>query len=455
MMKEENDSKRFVFTEKRVRDIEPAQKDKQRYYDTKMPGLCLVVTPKGKKTYVVYKKINGSAKTITIGTSPSITADAARSLAQEIMVQLARGENPVDNEKFETWSLERWLNRYAKVRQIKAETENQYRNAFKNYSPDLYRKPLTKISSDIIVSIYKKISEGKLSWVQEDGTVYTMRKGSSSQANLWARGLRAVFNFATVDTQLSLKVVNPLAILSSHKIWIKDERKKTRIRDCHLHLLIEAIESVLVDSLVSGLESRAAFCDRLLFLLFTGLRKVEAQNLTWDRVQLRDRYFWIKETETKNREKIELPITDTLREIFVRRKNLSGDNPYVFGVLNGSNPVKDARKTILEILDQLEMLEKKRAGELGDMNPDVYKCFSEQTLRRTYASVAFTLGNSLYTIKRLLNHKVSDSQDVTLGYLAASADELRATTNKIENFILYQAIGSQNDTYPVELWKDI
>lgn len=89
------------------------------------------------------------------------------------------------------------------------------------------------------------------------------------------------------------------------------------------------------------------------------------------------------------------------------------------------------------------------------MNPDVYKCFSEQTLRRTYASVAFTLGNSLYTIKRLLNHKVSDSQDVTLGYLAASADELRATTNKIENFILYQAIGSQNDTYPVELWKDI
>jgi integrase len=46
--------------------------------------------------------------------------------------------------------------------------------------------------------------------------------------------------------------------------------------------------------------------------LFTGLRKSEILGLTWDRVNLGARYFWID--TTKNGDPLELPITETLLE---------------------------------------------------------------------------------------------------------------------------------------------
>lgn len=352
---EKKDLKRFVFTEKKVRDIKPAEKDKERYYDTKMPGLCLIVTPRGKKTYVVYKKVNGKTRTIKIYTSPSITVDTARGLAQEIMVKLAKGEDPVKSEKLK-WTLEKWISEYIKDRKLAINTQQQYIRACKNYSSKFYRQALTKITSETVLTVYRDICDGNLSWIQDDGSMYKMRKGSPSQANLWARAIRAVFNFAIgeteTDEQSSPISRNPVSVLSRKKSWVDVSRKKTRIRDAHLNLLIDAIDTVLVDSLISGLESRAAFCDRLIFLLFTGLRKIEAQNLTWDRVALHDRYFWIK--ETKNDCPIELPLTDTLYLVLKRRKELSGNNLFVFGIDKDVAPVKDARKTIDVILSELQ-----------------------------------------------------------------------------------------------------
>ncbi|MNQ71529.1 hypothetical protein D3C85_862010 [compost metagenome] len=51
--------------------------------------------------------------------------------------------------------------------------------------------------------------------------------------------------------------------------------------------------------------------------LFTGLRRTEVFELTWDRVSLSGGYFWID--QTKNGDPLELPITDTLLAIFQRR----------------------------------------------------------------------------------------------------------------------------------------
>ncbi|CDL82338.1 hypothetical protein XSR1_20161 [Xenorhabdus szentirmaii DSM 16338] len=45
--------------------------------------------------------------------------------------------------------------------------------------------------------------------------------------------------------------------------------------------------------------------------MFTGLRKSEIFNLTWDRVNMGGHYFWIE--TTKNGDPLELPITDTLQ----------------------------------------------------------------------------------------------------------------------------------------------
>lgn len=452
--KERKDPKRFVFTEKRVRDIEPPPKEKkkERYYDERMPGLSLIVTPAGKKTFAVYKKVNGKTKTISIDISPSITVDTARLLAQEIMVKLARGEDPVKSDKLK-WTLEEWLAKYVKDKSPKPATEKQYRNALKNYSPQFYQSSLMNISGEAVLSIYKKICNGSLSWTQDNGDVYKMKKGSPSQANLWARTLRAVFRYAIQETETettnSPLIRHPISIISRRNAWVKIGRKHSRIRDAHISMLINAIDTVLVDSLVTGLESRAAFCDQILFALFTGLRKSEIQGLTWDRVRISDRYFWIE--QTKNGETIQLPITKTLEGIFKRRADLCGNNPFVFGIENEKVPALDERKTIKAIVCELETMENMRAlYSVQIINPDVYKSFTMHDLRRTYASIAFLQFQSDYLIKRLLNHTVEDN-DPTTGYLSATADELRPFTNKIEGYMLNESKFSEDNTYPIIL----
>ncbi|MGR5543449.1 hypothetical protein ACPV5V_33330, partial [Vibrio campbellii] len=67
------------------------------------------------------------------------------------------------------------------------------------YSPALLSKQITDITPEEIISYYQKIAAGQCDWVKEDGNVHKMRKPSPSQANLWARAMRAIINFG-MDT---------------------------------------------------------------------------------------------------------------------------------------------------------------------------------------------------------------------------------------------------------------
>jgi len=58
------------------------------------------------------------------------------------------------------------------------------------------------------------------------------------------------------------------------------------------------------------------------------------------------------------------------------------------------------------------------------MNERADVTFTLHDLRRTFCSVAETIGVGTYTLKRLLNHKTSRS-DVTAGYTVLTAEELR------------------------------
>ena len=100
-----------------------------------------------------------------------------------------------------------------------------------------------------------------------------------------------------------------------------------------------------------------------------------------------------------------------LEEIFKRRAEyrVSG---YVFGADNHHGRVKEPKKII------------KQMNERADVS------FTLHDLRRTFCSVAETIGVGTYTLKRLLNHKTSRS-DVTAGYTVLTAEELREPAEKI------------------------
>jgi hypothetical protein len=56
-------------------------------------------------------------------------------------------------------------------------------------------------------------------------------------------------------------------------------------------------------------------------------------------------------------------------------------------------------------------------------------------LRRTFITTAESLDISVYALKRLLNHRVSQS-DVTAGYIVTNVERLRAPMRKIETHLL-------------------
>ena len=430
---------RFNFIKKRIEGLIPPAKGRSEYADTKVDGLRLRVTTTGRKSFCVVRKREGRFIRSTLGYWPDMTVDAARRKALEILQGIAvTGGNPNDARRAQervNVTLSEALEEYIASRgdRIKETTRNQYRAVLGNYSQEWLFQPLRNISRERVQQRHKAISEGRVSWTNKDGKKITMRKASKSQADLWGRALRAVYRFShdhyRDEEGKTLLPDPPTMVLSTKRQWNHVPRKTSRIRNHDLGRWLAAVERIRSEAIASREDTRVAICDGLDVALFTGLRRSEAFGLTWERVNLGGRYFWIE--ETKNGEPLELPITDTLLSIFRRRWNLCGTtSDYVFPGPSNTKPIHDPKKTIARIV----------AATVPAPNPDGLKpiAFTCHDARRTFGSVAELVGVGTYILKRLMNHK-SKRDDVTEGYLSYSADELRGPAERIERAFLEHA----------------
>jgi len=62
-------------------------------WDTKLPGLALQIQPSGTRTFKVIYSYHGRPRWLHLGNANSIGLAAARRLAMEIMVQVARARS--------------------------------------------------------------------------------------------------------------------------------------------------------------------------------------------------------------------------------------------------------------------------------------------------------------------------------------------------------------------------
>jgi integrase len=119
--------------------------------------------------------------------------------------------------------------------------------------------------------------------------------------------------------------------------------------------------------------------------LNTGMRKSEILNLKWDNVDLKHGFILLD--RTKNGERREIPINDTLRMTFdslIRRI----DTPYVFYDPSTGKPYQDIKRSFHTAL--------RKAG---------IRDFHFHDLRHTFASHLVMAGVDLTTVKELLGHK--------------------------------------------------
>lgn len=372
------------------------------YRDSELIGFGLRVG-KSKKVYFAEAKLDGKTIRKSIARHNVISVEDARIQAKKILAEVASGKNPFDELKARrsnVITVKEVLEDYIETRvNLKQSTIQDYRQTFKTYIGDWLNKPLKEISKDMVEVRFRKIGEN-----------------SPAQTNKVMRNFRAVYNYAMVkyeDSQgESIFRSNPVKRISQLRMWYRVNRRNTLIKHYDLAPWYQAVMNLSNDPVAPN---RETIRDYLLFVILTGLRRREAAALTWNRVDFKDRTFTV--VETKNHTDHTLPLTDYLFNLLAVRKS-KAVNQYVFPNEFGTGMLNDPKKQIKKVIDESGV------------------SFTSHDLRRTFITIAESLDISAYSLKRLLNHKMTN--DVTAGYIITDVERLRVPMQKITDFITVQ-----------------
>ena len=156
--------------------------------------------------------------------------------------------------------------------------------------------------------------------------------------------------------------------------------------------------------------------DYLILLLFTGLRRREASNLTWADIDLRKKT--LTATGTKNGKDHTIPLSNYLHELLTQRK-LDSVSQWVFPGTGTDGPLSEPKKAILKIAD--------RAGIL---------C-SPHGLRRTFSNVALNDARVPEPVRKILMNHAPNRNDVTsYHYTTLDIDQLRPHMQAVTDALL-------------------
>lgn len=394
----------FKFTKARLEALTPDIKD-YMVKDTGMKGLICRVRPSGSKSLEIYKKPRGqtSPVRVRICAAGDMPIEDVHTRAYAILDQLRKGVNPneeqkakVQKRKAKGLTLKQALDDYIDGDDdLKASTEKQYRQTVTNHLKDWLDKPLAElISMQTLISLQQDISE----------------KSGPIAANNTMRTLRAIAVVAReVTTTLDGPSIPYWPIESKQlrkRFWNKEKTRNNWIKPDQLGIWWATTERLSEEYAGDGDLAR----DYLQFVLLTGLRRREATGLLWENVSLKPRTF--KVTDTKNSTDLELPLSDYLVEILLRRPTRKGK---VFDLEEPKKFVKWVRVQ-------------------SGVN------FTVHDLRRSFITHAEKQDLGAYTLKALINHSTKTaSRDVTERYIQIDTERLREPMQRITDYILGNA----------------
>jgi integrase len=162
-----------------------------------------------------------------------------------------------------------------------------------------------------------------------------------------------------------------------------------------------------------------------LIALLTGMRRSEIARLRWDYIDLDGRTLNVP--TTKNGDPLELPLSNFLHELLVRRRDDDPEGEWVFPGRGETGHMVETKKFYARVT--------KSSGIR----------FTLHDLRRTFVTIAESLDIPHYALKRLLNHR--GANDVTAGYIIIDVERLRGPVERVAQRILELA----NERGPISL----
>lgn len=357
------------------------------HWDTDLKGFAVLCSGvSNARTYIAQRDMpNGKTRRVTVGAVAEIDLSVARERAADMLDDLRRGNDP--KKKVANLTLQSALDTYLAARKdLSPASVKAYRSGVEQYLAAWLNLHLRDITSEMVEDRHRSIAADISKGERYKGT---------TTANLAMRALRVLWNFAAERTP----DLPPNPVRRLRRQWFAEPRRERVVSADQMPKFYEA---------VCRLPNPVAR-DLILTLLFTGLRVGECSSLRWDNVDLGQRVIRLPATSTKAGRKLDLPMTDFVRDLLVARRAL-GDAKFVFPGPAGH--ITDASHPLNAVADATGIK------------------VSAHDLRRTFITVAATSTNvSSLALKALVNHSLG--KDVTSGYVQMTVDHLREPAQRI------------------------
>lgn len=378
---------KFNFTDQRLRKMKHDGSSKRNfYYDTIQHGLALQVMPSGTKTFQlrVWDRINKRTVIKSLSRYPNTAIQQAREEVNKLAAEINKGidvleqaRSVIEEEVFDSLFFH-WIELHAKPHK-------------RSWDEDLRRYHLY---------IEKSFGKKKASWFTPEKirewhfniTKLPKQRGKGYVSQATAN--RTLALVSTVFSQMLPERTNPCR-------GVKKFREKSRDRFLHPDELKRFFEAL------NNPETSDTIRDYLYISLFTGARRGNVMSMKWVDLDLLQNVWTIPADESKNAEKMEIPLVPHVTDILLRRKKTTSSVFVFASQTSKSGHMVEPRKAWITVL--------KRAGLHNVRLHD---------LRRTMGSYQTITGASTAIVGKTLGHKSPESTSV---YARMTLDPVRAS----------------------------
>lgn len=328
----------------------------QILWDSEVKGLGVRVYPSNRKSWVLNYYWQGKMRWWNFGRLIDMTLSGARRFAIQALRDRKNGLDPREPYRASV-QLTDAFHAYLRSRNLKPRTQKEYERTYNGYvRPAMGKKSIKDISVYMAESLFNRVTE-------ENGPVMANRM-RAMLSGMWNKYLREGF--------FSARHGNPWAKIRTNK-----EHPKERILSKDE---LSRLGDVLTHSYLSD-------GDAIMFILATGLRKGEVENLKWSEVDLseEDVVLNLKDTKTGPRT---VPLGAEASRIVTLRfgMRIHYISPYVFPNRRGD-----------KIRLQRVWASIRKEADIEDVRL--------HDLRHTFASYAAGENQSLTIISQMLGHK--------------------------------------------------
>ncbi|WP_417793083.1 tyrosine-type recombinase/integrase [Terasakiella pusilla] len=397
--------RRFKFTKTKIDALEASEKDVV-YWDDEIRNFGLKVTPKGRKVYFVYYRINGVQRRPTLGVHGQITVAQAREDAKKALSEAERGVDFSLNKQtarkqlsFKEFS-EVYMDEVAKPRKRSSTVETDTLNLKNHLIPALGTLNLKGISKADVSRLHSKMHH------------------TPGAANRTFALLSHMMSYAE-EKDLRPQNSNPCLGIKKYKLVNHDRHLSSK----ELGALAETLRQA--EKTKTEMQS---VINAIRLLIFTGCRKSEITTLKWSFIDFDNGALNLPTSKTGQKVVfLNAPALEVLSNV----KRIKG-NPYVITGTKEASHLVNLRKPWVRIREtaSVELLSKN--GEYGPLI-SAYENENERRptylelvtlcgkqgleeplgltdvrlhdLRHSFASVGVTSGMSLPMIGKLLGHK--------------------------------------------------